>query len=261
MAKTVYNLAWPTATYREVSIDGFEPADNGFDVLVKLSGQSAFDNSDLWVRLAFMFRDGKFYDIRVKDHNAILVPPFRTTMTLATVAAGLAKDYADQQAAQAANGANPNPAPAAADATSASPTDDSSPAPATAPSADASSATPPDSATVTATDPNAPSAEGTCLHNPTTETVTYQYRWGDGEWKQDTLAPNELIQLWWKYEPGEQSSPQLTIQYEDDSETPGVIRAYSLDRVPTTQPPACADLTNYRFQLESGKTLVYADPR
>ena len=109
LGQTVYNLARPSATYREVSIDGFEPVDGGFDVLVKLSGQSYFDDSDLWLTLAFMFRNGKFYDIQVRDNNAILVPPFPTTITLAKAAASLAKAYDDDQKAQAAANANPAP--------------------------------------------------------------------------------------------------------------------------------------------------------
>jgi hypothetical protein len=106
VAQTVYKLAWPTATYQRISDYGFEPAENGFDLTVTLSGLSGFDGSDLWLKIAFLFRNGKFADIQVRDDNAILMRPFVTSATLASVAVQLAQDYAkDQNQAQ-------SPAPA-----------------------------------------------------------------------------------------------------------------------------------------------------
>ncbi|MGB6743038.1 MAG: hypothetical protein WBE38_05205, partial [Terracidiphilus sp.] len=64
VAQTVYKLAWPTATYQRISDYGFEPAENGFDLTVTLSGLSGFDGSDLWLKIAFLFRNGKFADIQ-----------------------------------------------------------------------------------------------------------------------------------------------------------------------------------------------------
>src|SRR5579862_1057019 len=117
MAQTVYAMAWPTATYKSVSIDGFEPADGGFNVIVKLSGLSGFDQSDLWVKLAFLFRSGGLQDVQVRDNNAILVQPFTTMKLLGGVVASLAQDYAkDNQPAA------PAPAP-----TEAAPSSDSAP--------------------------------------------------------------------------------------------------------------------------------------
>lgn len=115
IAQTTYNLAWPTATYKSVSFDGFEPADGGFNIIVKLSGLSAFDSSDLWLKLAFLFRNGSLQDVQVRDDNAILVRPFATTKALAGVAAQLAEDYAKDQNQQQ------NAAPAAAPAGNAVP--------------------------------------------------------------------------------------------------------------------------------------------
>jgi hypothetical protein len=114
MAQTVYAMAWPTATYKSVSIDGFEPADGGFNVIVKLSGLSGFDQSDLWVKLAFLFRSGGLQDVQVRDNNAILVQPFTTMKLLGGVVATLAQDYNKENN----QGANPNgePAPVPADA-------------------------------------------------------------------------------------------------------------------------------------------------
>jgi hypothetical protein len=116
MAQTVYNMAWPTATYKSVSLAGFEPADGGFNVIVKLSGLSAFDDSDLWVKLAFLFRNGGLQDVQVRDNNAILVQPFATMKLLGGVVASLAQDYAKD------NPGTNSPAPAEA-----APSQDSAP--------------------------------------------------------------------------------------------------------------------------------------
>jgi hypothetical protein len=232
-------------------LDGFEPADGGFDVTVKISGQSAFDDSDLWVKLAFMFRNGKLYDIRVQDHNAILVPPFVTTTQMAKVAANLAKEYADEQKAQEAKNAPP---PYAAPA----PPSYSAPyAPPQATPNDSPVIIPAETPTPVSDDPNAPTAEGTCLHNPTTHEIVYEYRWGDGPWKQDKLEPNRQMEHWWKYLGAERSSPQLTIRYEDDSVNPEALRVYNLDRTPTVQPPSCEALSNYQFRMDGPTTLIY----
>lgn len=238
MAKTVYNLAWPTATYRSVTYDSIEPAENGFDVIVKLSGLSALDNSDLWLKLAFMFRGGKFYDIQVRGHNAFWVPPFATTKALAGVAASLAKDYADQQKAKDAAALPPPATPSYA------PQDNSgtTPAGAAAPDAD---------------DPASISAEGVCLINPTGAEVTFEYRWGDGQWAQDSLKPAEQAELWWKRKIGDPPSPQLTVRFEDDSVNPPVVRAYDLNRALTAQPPACEKLENYHFGSDGTKMVVF----
>lgn len=117
MAQTVYAMAWPTATYKSVSIDDFEPADGGFNVIVKLSGLSAFDGSDLWLKLAFLFRNGSLQDIQVRDDNAILVRPFATSRALASAAVELAQDYARSQ----------NQAPAPQEAPPSQPTDQAAP--------------------------------------------------------------------------------------------------------------------------------------
>jgi hypothetical protein len=115
IAHSVYAMAWPTATYKSVSIDGFEPADGGFNVIVKLSGLSAFDGSDLWLKLAFLFRNGSLQDVKVRDNNAILVRPFATTQAFASIAVQMAQTYARDQ--------NQGPVPAPQEAPQAQATD------------------------------------------------------------------------------------------------------------------------------------------
>lgn len=109
VAKTVYNLAWPTATYKSVALDRISPDADGVDIVITLSGLSAFDESDLWVKLALLICHGEFSDIRVIDDNHILVAPFATTNALAQAVKQTVDDYAAQQQVPA----TPMPAPAA----------------------------------------------------------------------------------------------------------------------------------------------------
>jgi hypothetical protein len=266
VAKTVYGLAWPTASYRKVAYDSIDPADGGFDVVVKISGLSGIDNSDLWLRVAFMFRNGKFYDIRVKDHNAFWVPPFATTTTLAGVAANLAKSYAESQRANGGESATPPPP------------SDPSPAPTyTAPTYTPPTYTPPptyaapDNSTVPAPnmslgtmtdDSNLPSADGACLTNRTNHVLSFEYRWGESQWQADKLEPNFQEELYWKFASGQgtQASPQLMIRYLDDSAPDSPLRIYNLDRSRTSQPPACESLKNYHVGAAGAAMLLYTGP-
>lgn len=93
VAKTVYGLAWPTATYSKVALNDFTFVPGGCDITVKLSGISAFDDSDLWVRMVIMVRNGKVTDFKVRDHNAIIAPPFQTTKYAAQAVADMAAEY------------------------------------------------------------------------------------------------------------------------------------------------------------------------
>jgi hypothetical protein len=46
-AKTIYNLAWPTATYSAYRLKAVRAVTGGFDVDVLFDGRSGLDNSDL----------------------------------------------------------------------------------------------------------------------------------------------------------------------------------------------------------------------
>lgn len=93
IAGTVYAAAWPTATYDGLSFKSYEPVEGGFDLIVRLSGKSAFSGGDLWVDLAFQFRNGgKFEDVAVRKHNAILAPPFSTIQALGEMIAEMADE-------------------------------------------------------------------------------------------------------------------------------------------------------------------------
>ncbi len=57
------------------------------------------------------------------------------------------------------------------------------------------------------------------LENTTRRTISYEYRWGDGNWKNNALAPGKFYRHWWNYEPGSNSSPKFYIRYHDGRQT------------------------------------------
>ncbi len=107
MAALVYGTAWPTATYESWQITQVERLEDGLALLVRLSGQSNF-GGELWLEMVFEWRKGHFYDLRVHRHNAILVAPFKTSQTIAALAADMAQEFASS-----ANREPPPPPPAA----------------------------------------------------------------------------------------------------------------------------------------------------
>ncbi len=109
VAQSVYDLAWPSAFYKSVAIDRFEPTRNGFDVTARLDGISKLDGTVLWIRLDFMFRNGSLEDVRIVSHNGAW-PPFNAS-AWAKIANNLVQLYADSQNQQQANPA-PGHAPA-----------------------------------------------------------------------------------------------------------------------------------------------------
>lgn len=223
VAKTIYKLAWPTATYRSVSLDGVAFVDEGANVMIVLSGISAFDNDKLWLKLSVMIRNGSIADIRVIDHNAILAPPFATSGAIAKALKETADQYAAQQRAQA-------PAPSATE---------SSP-PATSPAA---------------------GAEAACLTNETPSPISFDYHWGTGEWKHAALDPNQTLRMWWTLDAGETASPQLSIRYDDDFAPGYSERDYDLSRTRTVLPISCENVLNFKFAMSGEKILVYANSR
>jgi hypothetical protein len=102
IAATVYAAAWPTATFKDWSYKSFNRVAGGGDLVVRLKGESGF-GGELWLDLAFEFRNGSFSDIRQIGHNAILVPPFETTKTLLQVAAEMTTEYAQSNAPTASS--------------------------------------------------------------------------------------------------------------------------------------------------------------
>ena len=101
IAQFTYNMAWPTATYVKWNFDSVREVPGGYDVVLLLDGRSGFDKSDLWLKLGVALRSNGIDNIWVVDHNAILVPPFKTMQALGQLTADLEKQYQQSQQAQA----------------------------------------------------------------------------------------------------------------------------------------------------------------
>lgn len=105
IAGTVFKWAWPSATYEQVRLTRLTPVENGFNAVVRLSGQSYWTGL-LWMDLVFMLRDGRLADLRVMNHNAKIAEPFSTAKMVGGMIAGLAESYV-----QAPGAATPAPRP------------------------------------------------------------------------------------------------------------------------------------------------------
>lgn len=101
VAATVFGAAWPTATYKEWGINSIQPVQGGLDIDVRFNGLSGLSGGELWLDLIFQFRQGSLHDIRIRNHNALLFPPFATTRTLASLAVEMAKEYSTSSSAPA----------------------------------------------------------------------------------------------------------------------------------------------------------------
>jgi hypothetical protein len=95
-AAAIYTIAWPTATYKRCELVEIRPANSGFDIVVKLSGLSGWDKSDLWLFLDFAFRDGDLKNMWVVKHNGNW-PPFATADATYRGGKALWKEYVQPQ--------------------------------------------------------------------------------------------------------------------------------------------------------------------
>lgn len=92
-AAVIYNFAWPTATYKSCELVEVKLVSSGFDIVVKLSGLSGFDGSNLWIVLDFPFRNGDLQRFWVVKHNGNW-PPFVTVGAMFKAGQALWKQYA-----------------------------------------------------------------------------------------------------------------------------------------------------------------------
>lgn len=95
LGSTIYAAAWPTATYSKMSFKGIERVKEGYAVKVQISGTSSFDNSELWLRIALLIRDGKLVDWRVVGHNAVIAEPFSTIKNMAALISQISQQPAN----------------------------------------------------------------------------------------------------------------------------------------------------------------------
>lgn len=93
IGEALYFSAWPTATYKEVTLEGISRAYDGVNIKVKLHGKSAFDESSLWTEVIVEVRDGEIKDIKWGKNNAILAQPGETITGFGELLVELNKEY------------------------------------------------------------------------------------------------------------------------------------------------------------------------
>ena len=73
-----------------------------------------------------------------------------------------------------------------------------------------------------------------CFHNKTGATISYRYKWGEGQWQSYQLQPNYQNWICWKYDNAQKSSPNLTFQLDVDMSKGSAWTTYAITRVQTT---------------------------
>jgi hypothetical protein len=96
VGETIYGLAWPTAKFKGMSVSSVRPVVDGFDVVVKLTGESMW-GGELWLKLGMEFRNDGLDDLLVLDHNALLFKPFETVTAFGMMLNELANEYERSQ--------------------------------------------------------------------------------------------------------------------------------------------------------------------
>jgi hypothetical protein len=82
IGKTLYFFAWPTATYERATFGGLGSTPTGVNVVFRLHGRSAFDDSYLWTDVAVQIRNWQIVDLKWGQNNAALIPPGATMKAL-----------------------------------------------------------------------------------------------------------------------------------------------------------------------------------
>ncbi|MES1240630.1 MAG: DUF1036 domain-containing protein [Acidobacteriota bacterium] len=97
VAKSLYFLAWPTATYESVEFGDVDFVSSGADVSFRLHGKSAFDDGPLWVDVVIEVRNGDITDLRWGRNNAILAQPGSTIKYMAQELARINSEHPSGQ--------------------------------------------------------------------------------------------------------------------------------------------------------------------
>lgn len=89
-----------------------------------------------------------------------------------------------------------------------------------------------------------------CLHNKTQSLVSFRYKWGEGEWKKDTLQAGYQQTLCWKYAAGSSTSPPLSFQVDVDLTKGAAWTTYNLPRVQSAT-NRCESVSNkYHYDID-----------
>ena len=69
-----------------------------------------------------------------------------------------------------------------------------------------------------------------CIHNKTNTTISYRYKWGDGQWQNFKLQPANQTWICWKYDTVQKSSPNLSFQLDVDMSIGSAWTTYAAAR-------------------------------
>jgi hypothetical protein len=73
-ARMMYGLAWPTATYRTWEFRGITGNGGAIDLVIRLYGISAWDDSLLWTDAIIVIKDDQIVDLQFGDNNGTFAP-------------------------------------------------------------------------------------------------------------------------------------------------------------------------------------------
>ncbi len=95
-AKSIYKMAWPSATFSDWQYSGFEDTNTGFAVKIRLNGISGLDDSNLYTDVVLFFDKDGFKDLRWGQNNGI-IPPGATASFLLEFGKALNEEYMKSQ--------------------------------------------------------------------------------------------------------------------------------------------------------------------
>lgn len=80
---TIFKIAWPTATYKNIEVLDQKSTSNGYMIIFKFNGDSNLCSGDtfcsLWFKLKMnLDNDFNIQDMEVLSHNAFFSRPFKT---------------------------------------------------------------------------------------------------------------------------------------------------------------------------------------
>ncbi len=92
----------------------------------------------------------------------------------------------------------------------------------------------------------------TCIENRTNLNLNYMYRWGDGEWKSQSVKPGEWRWHSLRYEGGQHSSPDLRVRFDFDLSGQREDKIYRLIRNRCKE-ESCRYAKKYHFAIHGDK--------
>ncbi|MBX3051886.1 MAG: hypothetical protein KF753_10455 [Caldilineaceae bacterium] len=93
-----------------------------------------------------------------------------------------------------------------------------------------------------------------CLVNKTNRDINYSYRWGDNEWKSQSVSANSSRYHSWTYAAGSHSSPDFRVRYDADFTSGTDYKQYVLKRYRNSK-KSCNGAKKYEFKDAGGSVV------